>query len=77
MLSPVTALRWLTETGYQVPGLTPDNAGQIVAWILGLSCFSLTYSSTEEALQLLGAKVGQHPNTISEADISHAAYCHD
>lgn len=59
-LSPVNALRRLTESGYQVPGLTVESADRIVAWITGLSCFSLTYSSTEEALRLLDAVQDDH-----------------
>lgn len=59
-LSPVNALRRLTESGYQVPGLTVESADRIVDWIAGLSCFSLTYSSTEEALRLLDSAVDDH-----------------
>lgn len=59
-LSPVNALRRLTETGYQVSGLTVENVDRIVAWICGLSCFSLSYSSTEKALRMLDSAVNDH-----------------
>jgi len=52
-LSTLHALRSITETGYQIPDLTRENADRIVAWMCSLSCFTLTYSSTAEALQLL------------------------
>lgn len=59
-LSPVDAMRRLSETGYTVPDLTVENADQIVDWMCGLSCFSLTYSSTEEALRLLDAVLDEN-----------------
>ena len=52
-LGPVQALRTLTESGYQVRGLDEECVERIVTWLLGLSCFVLTYSSAEEALHLL------------------------
>jgi hypothetical protein len=59
-LSPVNALRRLAETGYQVPGLSVERADRIVDWICGLSCFSFTYSSTDEALRLLDSALNDH-----------------
>lgn len=59
-LSPVNAMRRLTDSGYQVPGLTVESADRIVDWMCGLSCFSLTYSSTEEALRLLDSALDDH-----------------
>jgi hypothetical protein len=56
-LSPVQAFRALTEAGYQVRGLDEERVERIVTWLLGLSCFALTYSSTEKALQLLGKTI--------------------
>ena len=52
-IGTVNALRYLTEAGYQIAGLPAENAERIVAWMRGLSCFTLTYSSTTEAMQLL------------------------
>ena len=43
-LSPVSALRRLTDSGYQVPGLDRECAETIVDWVAGLACFSVTYS---------------------------------
>jgi hypothetical protein len=59
-LSPVYALRRLAETGYRVPGLSVESAERIVDWICGISCYSLTYSSTEEALRLLDSALNDH-----------------
>lgn len=56
-LSTWNALRTVTETGYQIPDLPPENAGRIVAWMRDLSCFKITYSSTAEALQLIHVAV--------------------
>lgn len=52
-LTPVQGLRAITEAGYQVPGLDEKRVAQILDWINGLSCYTLFYSSTDEALGLL------------------------
>jgi hypothetical protein len=57
-LSPVQALRTVAEAGYQVPGLDEDRVARILQWLGSMYCYSLTYSSTAEALGLLGEVAG-------------------
>ncbi|MFB3904579.1 MAG: hypothetical protein ACE15E_14110 [Acidobacteriota bacterium] len=52
-LSPVAALRAIVNSGYQVPDLEEERVNRIIAWLADLSCYSLTYSSTAEALSFL------------------------
>jgi hypothetical protein len=59
-LSPVNALRAATASGYQVRGLDTEQVERIIAWLLGLSGFELTYPSTAAALQLLHEAQGMH-----------------
>lgn len=52
-LSPIQALRAVSESGYQVVDLDEENVARILQWLGSLSCYSLIYSSTAEALRLL------------------------
>lgn len=53
LLSPVQALRAITEAGYQVPGLDEERVERILQWITGMTCFTLAYASSTEALALI------------------------
>jgi hypothetical protein len=52
-LGPVSRLRAIAEAGYQVPGLDEKRVERILGWLSGLHSFSLTYRSTQEALDPL------------------------
>ena len=54
VISPVSTLRLLTESGYQLRDLQAEHVDNILKWLTGLTCFTLAYSSTEGALKLLG-----------------------
>jgi hypothetical protein len=52
-LSPVQALRAMSESGFQARILDPEHVERILSWLLELPCCALTYSSSGEALELL------------------------
>lgn len=58
-LGSIQALRAITEAGYQVPDLDASRVERILRWIGGLTCCALAYSSSEEALALIGEIVGR------------------
>jgi len=52
-LGPVHCLRAIARAGYQVPALDEQRVEQILGWLGSVASFSLTYSSTRDALALL------------------------